>query len=76
MLTYRDPQASNVEGGGFEWEARPLELATSVVNANETLRVFIALLLSFLDWYRPPEIDLQKYLLTNIKLPFDVDEKC
>jgi len=65
----------NVEGTGFDWETRPNELATSTTNANESLKVFLGLLLSFLSWYRPPPIDLHKYLLTGLSLKFDVVPK-
>lgn len=70
-----DPQALNVAGVNFNWEKRPLEIATSTTNANESLKVFLGLLLGFLSWYRPPPLDLQKYLLTGLSLKFDIESK-
>ena len=70
-----DPQSLNVQGINFDWEGRQIELATAETNANESLKAFLGLLLSFLSWYRPPPLDLQKYLLTDLKLNFDVEPK-
>jgi len=70
-----DPQAMNAKDIKFDWEGRSLKLATSEVNSNQSLKTFLGILLSFLDWYRPPPIDLQKYLLTDLKLKFDVTPK-
>ncbi|HMT54838.1 MAG TPA: hypothetical protein PKC06_16400 [Saprospiraceae bacterium] len=70
-----DPQAVNHAGADFDWENRPIELATSESNPTESLKAFLGMLLSFLSWYMPPPISLQKYLLEGLKLGFDVQPK-
>ena len=66
-----DPQAVDPPTSK-KWEARALTLGTTVVDEGAGLRTFQALLLGFVNWYRPPELDLNARFLQGISLPYDV----
>ncbi len=66
-----DPQARDLPDLK-KWEGRPLELATNMVSGGNGLRLFLATLLGFVNWYKPPELNLNERMLSGISLPFDV----
>jgi hypothetical protein len=65
-----DPQAKNVAGTDFDWEGRQLELAASATTSKEAMQVLLGLLLSFLNWYQPPQLQIQNYIFKGLKLSF------